>query len=73
MISSSKIIGNSLEVLTSTLLALAHDKINEMKTDGITALRNVRSLVLEILNLKNESRDDFARQLQILKIFLSKF
>ena len=61
-------------MLTSTLLALAHDKINEMKTDGITALRNnVRSLVLEILNLKNESRDDFARQLQILKIFLSKF
>ena len=64
MISSIKIIGNSLEVLTLALSALAHAKINEMKTDGITTLRNnVRSLALEILYLKNESRDDFAQQL----------
>ena len=64
VISSSEIVGNSLEVFTSTLSALAHDQINEMKTDDITKLgNNVRLLALEILNLKNKSRDNFAQQL----------
>ena len=63
VISSSEIMGNSLELLTSALSPLAHDKINETKIDGITTLRNVRLLALEIFNLKNESKDDFAQQL----------
>ena len=74
MISSSEIIGNSLEVFISALSALAHDQINEMKTDDITKLgNNVRLLALEILNLKNESRDDFVQQPPIFKLLFSKF
>ena len=64
MISSSEIIGNSIELLTSALSAVAHDKINEIKIDGITTWgNNVKLLALEILNLNNGSRDDFAQQL----------
>ena len=64
VISSSEIIGNSNELLTLALAAVAHDKINEIKIDGITTLgNNVRLLALEILNLNNGSRDDFAQQL----------
>ena len=64
VISSSEIIGNSLEMFTSALSALAHDKINEMKIGDITTIgSNVTLLALEILNLKNDCRDDFAQQL----------
>ena len=64
VISSSEIIGNSVEMFTSVLSALAHNEINEMKINGITTLgNNVRLLALEMLNLKIDSRDDFARQL----------
>ena len=64
VISSSEIIGNSNELLSSALSAVAHDKINEIKIDGITAWgNNVKLLALEILNLNNGSRDDFAQQL----------
>ena len=64
VISSSEIIGNSIELLTSALSAVAHDKINEIKIDGSTTWgNNVKLLALEILNLNNGSRDDFAQQL----------
>ena len=72
------IIGNSLELHTSALSALAHDKINEMKIDGTTtSVINVRFLAFEMLNLNNESRDGFAQQLaeflfQLLKIIWNR-
>ena len=55
MISSTELIGNSVELLTSAVSAVAHDKINKIKIDGITTLENnVRLLALEILNLNND-------------------